>query len=250
MAGRRFKQFELSLTTPGPLFVGGPPDPMSEFHSPVARLGGKAVIPGTSLKGAMRAELEHILIEEGSKNNVMKPCIPLPRLSEDERALVRAGAYRGGGCKYGDGAICPACYFFGCQSLPGFLMVPYLEADRQPEPGYAAARDRATGAVHHGANRNVEVVPPGTTFRGVLRVLIEDRQRRWKLGEPRPHLRGDTDAWLRSLRQEDRSPERLIERFVLQPLRSLCLIGGKISTGHGWVGPGAIQVTELKEVVV
>ncbi|MBE3576246.1 MAG: hypothetical protein IMX00_00870 [Limnochordales bacterium] len=251
MPDRVFREYDLWLTIDQPLFVGGPPDPMSEFHSPVARIGGRAVIPGTSVKGALRSQLERLLIQQAARNPVFRPCIPFPfsRLSADEHTLVRAGVYRGGACEYGKGPICPACYFLGCQSLPGFVMVPYLEADKDPEPAYAAARDRATSAVHRGFNRNVEVMPPGTTFRGVLRILIEDQQRKWTLGREREHLEPNTDSWLRELSHEERHVDRLIDKYVVEPLKSICSIGGKVSTGHGWVR-GALEVKLRSEVAV
>lgn len=65
------------------------------------RVGGKLVIPGSTLKGALRAKLEEFLIDTYYSNGKwrpdyeqFKPCIPGDKLSEDEQLLVQAGKYR------------------------------------------------------------------------------------------------------------------------------------------------------------
>ena len=46
-----------------PLRIGAAEDPRSGIHNPVAMVGEKVVIPGSSLKGALRAQMEQFLIE-------------------------------------------------------------------------------------------------------------------------------------------------------------------------------------------
>jgi len=57
------KTVTVTITTKEPLRIGGKKDPLSGADNPVTRVGGKLVIPGSSLKGALRAEIEKFLID-------------------------------------------------------------------------------------------------------------------------------------------------------------------------------------------
>ena len=142
--------------------------------------------------------------------------------------------------------ICPVCYLLGAQGLVGFVTVPFLYADTTPYELPALRIDRVTGTVATGAYgtyRTYQVVPEGTEFRGVLRILVEDPIKGWKLGEPRP-LKGPTlgDLWLKE-NPEWRNPERIINELVIERLKSIRRLGGFKSQGAGYV---KIEVKKLE----
>ena len=105
----REQTFRMTIRTKEPLRIGGKKDPLSGADNPVTRVGGKLVIPGSTLKGALRAKIEEFLIDSYFSGGNWKsgfehfrPCIPGAELSEDETLLIRAGKYRnqGGTCRY------------------------------------------------------------------------------------------------------------------------------------------------------
>lgn len=244
--------YQVKLTTAQPISIGALKDPMSDIDSPVVTVGGRIAIPGSSLKGALRAQLEEYLILNYGSEESMKPCIPAmyANLSQDERRLIEERKYKGPNCGYGiqrgrPVQICPACYLFGTAGLVGFVQVPYLYADVDAEEGYAARRDRATNTVASGANRSLQLLAPGTVFRGTLSVLVKDDIRGWELGKPRAlRIRDHADAWLRG---KGRSPEDIINEFVIDRLKSVWRVGGKYSVGMGQV---TIEVTPSQAVMV
>ena len=103
------KRYKIELETIDPLRVGGVEDPRSGIHNPVTKVGDKVVIPGPSLKGALRAEMEQFLIEAWydkvsqswpTDKVALQPCIPAPRPTTDELALINRGKYRREACHY------------------------------------------------------------------------------------------------------------------------------------------------------
>jgi len=274
-----YVEYEITLTTESPFRVGRKKDPFTTIDQPIIMIGKRVVIPGTTLKGALREAIERYLIENYSDKPGMKPCLPAtPRtVTLDEMELIRQGKYKGTGCHYpctphsqnnprckhvtrfnndehwapeerdkGLHYICPVCYLLGAQGLVGFVTVPFLYADVSPYELPALRIDRVTGTVATGAYgtyRTYQVVPEGTEFRGVLRILLEDPVKGWKLGEPRP-LKGPTlgDLWLEKNR-EWRDPERIINELVIERLRSIRRLGGFKSHGAGYV---KIEVKKLE----
>jgi CRISPR/Cas system CSM-associated protein Csm3 (group 7 of RAMP superfamily) len=237
------KTYVVSLKAKEPLRIGTKKDPLSASDNPVARVGSKLAIPGTSLKGALRAEIERYLIESNATGNAaFKPCIPGSSISPDEGKLV--GKYRDslGSCHYpctdrkcrrDTHPICPACYLLGAMGVPGFVKVPFLFAEVPTTELYSARMDRATGTVKEGTNRPYELVPDGTVFTGQLSVLVEDPLLDWKLGQSRTfseHTGGD--AWLKDA---PKKPEEMVETFILARLKAIKRMGGYKSKGFGEV---------------
>ncbi len=254
------KIFTIKLETKEPLRIGGKKDPLSGADNPVTRVGGKLVIPGSTLKGALRSEIERFLITSYFENGKwkegfeeMKPCIPGAELSADEQALVESGKYRGGGsCHYPctdrkcgrsvNHSICPACYLLGAMGLPGFVKVPFLYAEGGADELYSSRIDRATKTVASGTNRPYELVPDGTIFIGKLTVLMEDTVLGWKLGEPRRLSEERTlgDRWL-EINEGKKETEELIKTYIIDRLQNIKTLGGYKSKGFGLV---TISVTE------
>jgi CRISPR/Cas system CSM-associated protein Csm3 (group 7 of RAMP superfamily) len=252
------KSFKVTLVTKEPFRVGAKPDPM-ETINPITKMGGRLVIPGSTLKGALRSEVEKFLIDTYFQNakwkegfEAFKPCIPGAELSKDEEKLVDAGKYRDkfGSCRYPTDPkktrdkklpICPSCYMFGAMGLVGFLKVPFLYAEGSPTDITGTRIDRARKTVFEkrgkGALYSYEVVPDGTNFTGILTVLLEDTVLGWKLGEPRDLGEEMTlgDLWLKDKKGkvDDKAHEEFIKTYITDRLQALKILGGYKSKGFG-----------------
>ncbi len=261
-----FREYKIVLETKSPFRIGGGKDPFSAIDQPIIKIGEKIVIPGTTLKGALRESLEKYLIQNYSDKEGMKPCIPASErtLSEDEKRLIKIGKYKGASCHYpckiekdrqtgkdqcsivkigsdkieinaGMHYICPVCYLLGAQGLVGFVTVPFLSADVTPSELPAIRIDRAkqtvAGERGAGAYRTYQILPEGVTFEGVLTVLIRDDLRGWELGKPRP-LQDVTlgDLWLQ---KQEWDMDKIIKEFIIKRLEAINVLGGLKSTGAG-----------------
>lgn len=246
------RTIQIQLTTKEPLRVGGKKDPLSGAENPVTRVGGKLVIPGSSLKGALRSEIEQFLIDsyysngkwkDGSEH--FKPCIPADELSADEIQLVKARKYRdqSGNCRYPctdkkcgktNHSICPVCYLLGSMGLNGFVKVPFLYADSSASELYSSRIDRATKTIAQGTNRPYELIPDGTIFKGTLSVLLDDSVLNWKLGEPRNLGEARTlgDEWLKT---QKKTQDEFIKAYIIDRLKAIKVLGGYKSKGFGTV---------------
>lgn len=246
------KVYKITLKNVEPLRIGGKEEVGAEAENPVARVGGKLAIPGSSLKGALRCQLETYLIEKYSNETNLKPCIPSPKFSKDEEALIESGKYRANACHYPceldkkdrDGrifrkgkcgvlihSICPVCYLFGAQGLMGFVRVPFLFSQAPAQALYSARMDRVKKTVVKGLNFPYELVPDQTIFEGTMSVLIEERVLGWQIGKPRP-LKDTSlgDKWLENTSFDS---DKVIKEFILDRLNTLKILGGYKSKGFG-----------------
>jgi len=250
------KRFKVELETLEPLRIGGVEDPLSGIHNPIATVGNRVCIPGPTLKGALRNEIENYLIDNFyDKNNKtwkpdklhFQPCIPTTEFSPDEKNLIKDNKYKKVVCHYPcykrpcplrkEGEpheICPVCYFMGAMGLIGFVRIPFLFADISANELYASRIDRATKTVAEGTNRPYQLVPDGTKFIGELQIIMEDTILGWKFGEPRPLLKNETkgDKWLE---ENSLTPEQLINTFIIERLRAIKFLGGYKSKGFGQI---------------
>lgn len=240
---KEIRKITIKLVTSEPFRIGALQDVMSAIDNPVATIGGKVVIQGSSLKGALRASIEEYLIDNYNAEGDMKPCIPasINTLSNDEKSLIEAGKYKpGGACHYSardkSKTICPACYVLGANGLIGFVRVPYLYTDRTPEELYSVRIDRETGVVSERTNRDYQIMADGVTFEGKLEVLINDPRRNWILGQKRPIGLEDKifqgDKWLETM---DWDSERIIKELIIDRLKAVDSLGGFKSKGCGKV---------------
>jgi CRISPR/Cas system CSM-associated protein Csm3 (group 7 of RAMP superfamily) len=238
---KEYKRYTVEVETQEPFRIGANKDVMDVEDNPIARVGERPVIQGPSLKGAFRAAVEEFLISTYPDKEHMRPCIPSSpnALSDDERQLIKQGKYRDGGtCHYSSKAnsksICPACYLFGAMGLPGFVRVPYLFTGTAIEKLYSVRVDRALRTVAEKTNRDYQIMPDKTKFIGDLEILIEDTANGWKLGEKRPigDKRPDFlgDAWL-----EGWNADKILERLIIERLKSINILGGFKSKGCGKV---------------
>lgn len=241
----RLARYSIELTTLEPFRIGSPKSVLSSIDNAVARSGGKVVVQGSSLKGALRGEIERYLIDKYAAVTEMRPCIPTPEkmLSPEENALIASGKFRGAGCVF-PRVLCPACYLLGAQGLVGFVKVPYLYTETVPEEQYAVRIDRARGTVVEGTNRTYQEIPKDVKFIGVLEVVLEDAMRSWTLGTARALSKDEKgnartpDKWLATPREAN----AFLKEFVLDRLEALTVIGGYKSKGFGGV---AIKLTAL-----
>lgn len=235
------KKFQITARAESPVRVGGSRDPVRGVALPMATVLGKPVIPGTSLKGALRAEIERYLLELGTSNQSLRPCIPSSKPSKAEEALQ--GYRKGGACsaqveeQAGDDikpateTICPACYLLGAQGLEGFVRVPFLIACISQEELVGIAIDRGSGTVRGRANWEYEFAPTTTVFSGVLEITSVDPRRGWELGKPRPGFQKQ-DGWLAT---GEWTAEKIEKELVKDRLESITLLGGFKSKGFGKV---------------
>lgn len=258
------EKYEIVLETKEPFRVGGTKDPLSGADNPVAIVGSRVVVPGPSLKGAYRAEVERYLIEKyydkvkekwPDDKKPLQPCIPATRLSVDEQELVNKQRYRDQSCHYPcptnfdrethrdrhpRHSICPVCYLLGAAGLNGFLRVPFLYSDVSAGELYSARIDRAKGIVAEGTNRPFQVVPDGTVFKGNLTIVRNDFVKGLEFGKPRIlKEKTDGDRWLEL---DEWSTEKIVNELILNRLKNLKLLGGFKSKGCGEV---EITVTRI-----
>lgn len=252
-----YEYYKVSLENLEPLRVGAPENPLSGEHLTVARLGSTVVIPGPTLKGALRDSLERFLIHQFYRNDrwqqgaeAFKPCIPADRPTRDEDCLVSANKYRGRNCRHTapreresrrSSPICPVCYLLGAMGLEGFVRVPFLKTEVPAQQLYSCRIDRATKTVAGQTNRPYELVPPNNLFVGTLEVILHNELMGWQLGLPRT-LGNESlgDTWL----EQDAPPTRqeIIDRYIVQRLKAITILGGYKSKGFGRV---EIQVKKI-----
>jgi len=248
----REKTFKVQLKAEEPLRIGGKRDPLSGADNPVTRVGGKLVIPGSSLKGALRNAIEQYLIDTYYQSGAWKagyedfrPCIPGAELSDDEKRLVTSGKYRNqnGTCRYPcskncdiNHSICPACYLLGSMGLNGFVKIPFLYAETSTTELYSSRIDRGTKTIAQGSNRPYELIPGETVFTGTLTILLEDTVLGWKLGDHRKLGEARTlgDKWLE---KEKKTQDEFIKTYRVIPLTTtftICSIFCYRKLRHIW----------------
>lgn len=248
------KRFEVTVTAEDPLHLGGLDEPLGGIDNPVAMVGDRLCIPGPSLKGAYRNEVERYLYEQYCQkygawvHDSLKPCLPTTQPSKAEKELE--GRYRMTPCalkqdpKKRDEPICPVCYLLGAQGLVGFVSVPFLFADKSKRPAvlYSSRIDRVSGTVLSG-NRSYQLVEPGTSFSGKLEVAWETSTG-WKFGKPRKLYEGyEADKWLVETELREKSPDELLTEFVIERIESIGVIGGFRSKGFGRVTTRIVKQT-------
>lgn len=252
------KNFQVRLIATTPTHIGGEKQRNVGVDLPVIKIKDHIVIPGSSLKGAFRAELERYLIEKYASVDGMKPCIPASSrsLSEMEKLLIQNGNYIGPGCEYKEKDkkdqeddvapeeyICPACYLLGAQGIVGFVRVPFLFSDENAQSVTNLRMDRARGTGAEGNNFSYEITPHETPFTGTLEVLVNDPARKWKLGSPRkfPRIKNKKgkeieitrgDVWLAGGKW---SAEKILQELIVERLQAIQVLGGFKSKGAGGV---------------
>ncbi|MCX7732445.1 MAG: RAMP superfamily CRISPR-associated protein [candidate division WOR-3 bacterium] len=255
------------------LHIGAAPSPLSEKKGAVFKVDQTPVIPATSFKGALRYKLEQLFIKNQDeflkkfhpgKPDSLKPCIPAPNPTIQERCLF---GYRKSACNVqvsdsgsqeGELGVCPVCYFLGCTGLMGFLIIPNF----YPEEGdwiidqTNIRIDRKTNTAASKAKVDGEQVKPGTKFKGEIEIILKTPQG-FEFGQPRKlaietkqgsriidnKLAIETkqksriiDKWLESW--DESAPDRkniLVNDILIPAIKDIQLLGGQKSRGAGKV---------------
>lgn len=166
--------------------------PNEYTDSPMIRQGGRAFIPGSSLRGALRASVERIcrslaipataevctLFEERPESR----CVSATRQSR-ERFEGKDGEKEFRKLITGEVMLCPICQLFGSTIMAAKLKVGDGEMRREVKSGAAtfplaesfATRDgvginRDTGSAQDQLKYDYEVLEPGNRFRTVLQL--------------------------------------------------------------------------------
>lgn len=255
------------------LHIGATGSPIREKKAPIFLIQNQPVIPGSSFKGAWRAQLENLLESQfdelcgelgltNDHRDRLKPCIPIPKPSAAEREQFKGGRRKLAGCQVmvdektvqlnpsrdrEDKTVCPACYFFGANGLMGFLRVPNLVKVQPPalRATYDQTnirRDRAADNAAPGALVTGEQVDPGTVFEGEVDIVLRDGP--FEFGMPRKVGVTEVDHWLDAFAASNDRLQiqlRLLNRLLLPALEKVTVLGGQRSKGGGRVTTTLIQ---------
>lgn len=175
-------EIEIRYTTCSCLAIhAGKSAAYSIVDQPIIKIGGVPVIPGSSIKGALRSITESIFSESG-----VDVCIPeasIPKQIKQRRTVDEYARDLGRlpPCNHSKGHVCPICDIFGAASLSGRAMF----FDAQPESiivpikrTHVAIR-RDTNAQSEGSLMEIEAVDKGAIFLGKIRIInAED----WQIG--------------------------------------------------------------------
>ncbi|SRR5579875_222785 len=248
------------------LHIGAAEAPLREKKGPVFTIQGRPVIPATSFKGAWRVQMEDLVernwtelaqkLGSADKREAWQPCIPSPAKGvavtekkefEGRRKLASCQVtIEESGLKINDRtarpkdpAICPVCYFFGANGLPGFLRVANLMLpEATAESGlYDQTRTRRTrgsvDGVAGGALVTLVQVEPGTQFVGEMELTLKSNRNIF--GQPRRLDNNTVDLWLRSVAESQLAERRLLllKDLLLPSLLNVRVLGGMRSMKAG-----------------
>jgi len=245
------------------LHIGSSPSPLTEKKAAVFKVDRTPVIPASSFKGALRNQMELLIIQNLSNlktlfnvddENNLKPCIPAPRPTKSEQELLNLG-YRGsmvdkkytGHCeiqvdedeiKILNLGICPVCYFMGATGIMGFLRFSNFYPDRGNwlVDQTNIRIDRKTGTAAPKAKVDGEQIKPGTIFHGTIEIINKTPQG-FEFGSPRKIGDKVIDLWLEKWQEPDIEKRKkvLIETLLVPAIQNIKFLGGQKSKGAGKV---------------
>jgi CRISPR-associated RAMP protein (TIGR02581 family) len=196
--------------------MSGREEAFAPLDQVVTTVGGQPVIPGSSLKGALRSAVESLLAERKIPVCVPDSAIPKEHSRDREGYARRIGRLpacegRGGGRR-----PCPVCQVFGAADLAArasFLDAKPVGTPKLIERSHVAlTRDNKAAA--GGKLLQLQAVDAGTKFTGTIRIINAEN---WHVGS------------------------------VLAGLKTLELtaIGGKKSAGYGDLEVRIDSITQL-----
>jgi CRISPR-associated protein Csm3 len=184
---KKILEIQVQYRTLGALAIHASKDaPFEATDAPVVKIGGKPVIPGSSLKGVLRSTLESTMSAEGV--SVCVPAAAIPRAPKNtDRDRFAQDYVRGLGrkmsCSVAD--VCPICEIFGTsgdkEGLSGRAVV--LDAKSTGEittierTHVAIMRDTKSQA--GGKLMSLQAVDANTVFNGNIRLINPDD---WQVG--------------------------------------------------------------------
>lgn len=175
-------ELTVEYTTRGTLAIGAGKEPAySASEQPIVKIGGEPVIPGSSLKGALRSATEAILSQAGLKVCVPEAAIPKEKTKGDHGQAYAKQIGRKAPCFPSD--PCPVCQIFGAATLSGRAF--FLDA--RPKEGTNinliershVALTRDSRAAAGGKLMQLEAVDAGAVFKGAIRLINPEP---WQVG--------------------------------------------------------------------
>lgn len=173
-------EIEVEYTTKSALAIGaGKEVALSAVESPVIQIGGQPVIPGSSIKGALRSLLEAMMSNAGLRVCLPEAAIPQSEMRKKEQYAEKLN--RKPPCSPPE--VCPICEIFGTAGLSGRAI--FLDA--RPVEGQETelitrthvALTRDTKAVAGGKLLELQAVEAGFKFNGLVRLINPER---WHIG--------------------------------------------------------------------
>ncbi len=181
--------WDFKITTKSPLHIGsGEDDGLKSDSKKVIRIMYKGVetpyIPGSSLKGVIRSEVERLL----RSSNSLYACNPLDNkdacgqriLKQDKKITKKSFNQLDSVLKTriskNDDGICVACQMFGTHMFRGSVLI----SDALPSSSIginvktSTAISRKNGNVSRGALFSNEYVTPNSEFTGKIQILGND----------------------------------------------------------------------------
>lgn len=165
-------EIEVEYTTKGSLAIlAGREGAFTVIEQVVTLVGGKPVIPGSSLKGATRSTLESILSEKGERVCVPLSAIPREFSKNPEEYAKKIG--RIPPCEPRKKEPCPVCKIFGAADLAARAM--FMDARPISEPTITdrthVAITRDNKAAAEGKLMQVQTIDAGARFQGIIRIV-------------------------------------------------------------------------------
>jgi CRISPR-associated protein Csm3 len=158
----------------------GTEEGLAAVEQPVVKVGGVPVLPGSSLKGALRSLLESLLSQSGVKVCIPRVVIPQEH-SRPPEEMKRYVEKMGRRLPCVAENLCPVCQIFGSEGVSSratFLDArPISKIEILERKHVAIARDTKTAA--RGALLEIETIEPGAKFAGTIRVINPEK---WHIG--------------------------------------------------------------------
>lgn len=184
----------VEYTTKSALSISMGDQPSEIVESPVIKIGGLPVIPGSSLKGALRSTLEAMLAELGHKVCIPFAAIPrTQRFNPDQQGKYAASIGRLAPCA-NIATPCPVCTIFGTVGGQSGLSGKAIILDARAEKGkyelierthVAITRDTKSQA--EGSLMSMEAVDAGAVFKNTIRIVNPEP---WQVGAVARALEG------------------------------------------------------------
>lgn len=182
----RIVDIHVTYTTEGALAISAGDRPAEIVESAVIKLGGKPVIPGSSMKGALRSTLEAMLAQAGEQVCVPSTAIPMSiRRDRNRRREYLARIGRLGPCEDMEHP-CPVCSIFGTVGGRAGLMGRAIVLDATTQEGQYELIERSHVAITRdtksqaeGSLMTIEAVDAGSVFHGAIRLVNPED---WQVG--------------------------------------------------------------------
>ena len=174
----RIMELEVDYKTLGALAIHSSKDaPFETTDSAVVKIGGKPVIPGSSLKGVIRSTLEAMLSAEGV--NVCVPMAAIPKAPKKDDGSFKDNYLKSIGRKQPCSVSnpCPVCEIFGTTAGKQGLSGRAIFLDAKPDGDVSViernhvAIMRDTRSQAGGKLMSPQAVDAGAKFTGTVRVF-------------------------------------------------------------------------------